>query len=660
MAFCGALNPVGLAPAPSFAGHRESSVVALPCARDVKGRRTRAAQRHVGAKGARAVVMAVEGDGEAVKSRKRKDSSRVRSVLVALLGLVGMFVPPLGAVRAPLSVNASTVSTSSRTLTRSEAQRMKSARKIVTIVAKGGASTAPRAAPTATDLPTQTANISEPKTLTEKLLAFAKKVGPGVFVFMAVFWLLRVGFEKFKQSQIDKLRSQLGAMGGFDAEQMEKLFSTAMMGGSDASAADSKAMQEMAAKLLEGMSGTADPNLASKMRLNLKGNAAAAQEEVKVDIKSVLLPAASEFEAALINLMDEYPEDDDAIKKSVLEVAGTQDVAAVKSLFTAFGSKQLSALIDKVAAKVESDDRDSLVNLSALATCATRLNFIGASVFGVKTVQYTPRRARTDGADEEEKNSASETKSKEKDQTAEKAANTESVSAPAQETPTAQAAGETSSDANATAKQGDEDVENTTETLSYEVPNVEFVYTGSAVVGREQESALYKRYSMYCFSSEERMQNDLISLTTVRSLLGIDEEAADRIDQEVAAAMLQVAMSGAAAFGEGGEDLDSIQKQFASLLGDDKAQGIKDETALMNVFYSLQQVIDKEGLSTEDISELRKMATTLGIDLNLILNGNENMIKAMGPEAEQIFKTLRKAIADDEKAKAEPGSKQQK
>lgn len=66
----------------------------------------------------------------------------------------------------------------------------------------------------------------------------------------------------------------------------------------------------------------------------------------------------------------------------------------------------------------------------------------------------------------------------------------------------------------------------------------------------------------------------------------------------------------------------------------------------MRAMYSLQQLLAEQGVSDEDVTELRKMCADLGVDIDEMMKNADQMGDALGPEAQQFVGGLRALLKD--------------
>lgn len=174
------------------------------------------------------------------------------------------------------------------------------------------------------------------------------------------------------------------------------------------------------------------------------------------------------------------------------------------------------------------------------------------------------------------------------------------------------------------------------------------VYAGVGAEERAREE-LYRRYALFCLSSEERVAADLRGLVEIQAFLKVDEKRAEEINTELAKGMFQVAVSAAMADGsldkESRAALDELRESFGGFLDGGSADSIMSEVAVMRAMYSLQQLLQEQGVSDEDVQELRKMCKELGVDIDEMLKNADALGDALGPEAKEFVESLQGLLA---------------
>lgn len=181
-------------------------------------------------------------------------------------------------------------------------------------------------------------------------------------------------------------------------------------------------------------------------------------------------------------------------------------------------------------------------------------------------------------------------------------------------------------------------------------PDVTLKYQGGHASGGKIREELYRRYAVFCLSSEERVRNDLQSLVDMQTLLAVDDARAETINTEIAKGMFQVAVSAAMADGsldEGSrEALNKLKDSFGDLLDGGSADSIMSEVAVMRAMYSLQQLLQEQGVTDDDVKELRRMCSELGVDIDNMLQNADALGDALGPEAKEFVESLRGLLSE--------------
>lgn len=188
-------------------------------------------------------------------------------------------------------------------------------------------------------------------------------------------------------------------------------------------------------------------------------------------------------------------------------------------------------------------------------------------------------------------------------------------------------------------------------------PEAQLRYAGGAD-GAAKEG-VYQRYALFCLSGPESGAPDLDGLEQVQAFLGVDAGAAERINTELAKGMFQVAVSAAMADGsldgESRAALDALRGTFSGMLDGDSADNIMSEVAVMRAMYSLQQLLAEQGVSEDDVKELRKMCKELGVDIDDMLQNADALGDALGPEAKEFVQSLQGLLAGGgEEGKGKP------
>lgn len=190
-----------------------------------------------------------------------------------------------------------------------------------------------------------------------------------------------------------------------------------------------------------------------------------------------------------------------------------------------------------------------------------------------------------------------------------------------------------------------------TKTLS---PDAQLKYSGSLSTDENGRELLYRRYAVFCLSSDERGSDEFQHLDEMQKLLLVSDKRAETINTEIAKGMFQIAVSAAMTDGgvsdESREALDKMKDAFGDYLDGGSADSIMSEVAVMRAMYSLQQLLQEQGVSDEDVQELRKMCADLGVDIDEMLENADALGEALGPEAKEFVESLKgilKKSSDD-------------
>lgn len=176
-------------------------------------------------------------------------------------------------------------------------------------------------------------------------------------------------------------------------------------------------------------------------------------------------------------------------------------------------------------------------------------------------------------------------------------------------------------------------------------------YEGAHTEHMEIQELLYRRYAVFCLSSEDRVKVDLHSLDDMQRLLSVSDARAETINTEIAKGMFQIAVSAAMADGglkeEDREALDQLKESFGGLLDGGSADSITSEVAVMRAMYSLQQLLKEQGVTADDVREMRKMCKELGVDIDEMLQSADALGDALGPEAKEFVESLKSILNDN-------------
>lgn len=163
---------------------------------------------------------------------------------------------------------------------------------------------------------------------------------------------------------------------------------------------------------------------------------------------------------------------------------------------------------------------------------------------------------------------------------------------------------------------------------------------------------LYRRYAVFCLSSEERMRDDLQGLADMQSLLAVSDSRAETINKEIAKGMFQVAVSAAMADGglddSGRDAIEKLRVAFGGFLEGGDADAIMSEVAVMRAMYALQQLLADSGVDDEDVRRLRDMCRDLGVDIDEMMKNADALGSVLGPEAKQFVESLSDILQEAE------------
>lgn len=406
----------------------------------------------------------------------------------------------------------------------------------------------------------------------------AVPVGGGIAL---AAWLISKMLRRAQEKQLRDFQAQLQSF-----STMLDLDTAALDSGTATSRADAKDAAGMARDVLqttryrfreEGEKEKKEGDVEGKVRLDLfkaaKGEKPDAREGAS-DLSSAIadIDPADEYEVAVAKCLAEIsvaPTDAEVVKKAVRNLASVQEAQGVskesaESAFNLYVGRVVSMQIDRVAVHLDSDDRESLKNLHALASTMT-----SSQAF-----------CREEGRS----------------------------------------------------------------------PGLQYVGIHQGDKGMKTREELYRRYAVFCLSSEERIRDDLQSLADMQMLLSVSDSRAELINKEIAKGMFQVAVSAAMADGgldEGSKDsLEKLKESFGDFLEGGAADSIVSEVAVMRAMYSLQQLLQEQGVSEEDVSELRRMCSELGVDIDEMLQNADALGNVLGPEAKEFVVSLRDLLAN--------------
>lgn len=199
---------------------------------------------------------------------------------------------------------------------------------------------------------------------------------------------------------------------------------------------------------------------------------------------------------------------------------------------------------------------------------------------------------------------------------------------------------------------------NTMRAAQVVAPGVMLNYVGSKLGTDASLEDIYRRYAVYCMSTEQRLEEDLESLNQMRCFLDIRESKAKEINEEIASGMYQVAVSAAMASGSISDEdrrrLETLRTSFDKLLADKAADSITSEVMVMRVMYALQQLVQEEDMTDQDVRRLRKMCQDLGGDVEEVVRKADALGNALGVEVKDFSMRLRSVLLGSRVANRPP------
>lgn len=190
---------------------------------------------------------------------------------------------------------------------------------------------------------------------------------------------------------------------------------------------------------------------------------------------------------------------------------------------------------------------------------------------------------------------------------------------------------------------------NTMRAAQVVAPGLMLNYVGNKLCTETSLEDIYRRYAVYCMSTEQRLVEDLESLNQMQRFLDIRESKAKEINVEIANGMYQVAVSAAMASGsvtdEDRRRLDTLKESFGKHLTDTAADLITSEVMVMRTMYALQQLlVQEEDVSDQDVLRLRKMCQDLGGDIEEVVLKADILGNTLGVEVKDFALRLRSAL----------------
>ncbi|EME31276.1 uncharacterized protein Gasu_15150 [Galdieria sulphuraria] len=176
-------------------------------------------------------------------------------------------------------------------------------------------------------------------------------------------------------------------------------------------------------------------------------------------------------------------------------------------------------------------------------------------------------------------------------------------------------------------------------------------YSGTA--NEKEVEAAYRLLAIHFFSSESRIKDGMEKLPFVQRYLKLSDEKFHNLNQEVAKAIFQVAVSNTLSEGklddESREALETLKRSFTKMIDNESAENIISEVGLMRVMYALQQILKEQQFGDEDIQMLKSMCEQLGVDLESLLKTAEDMGDNMGPQVKEFVHQLRSFLSKTSK-----------
>lgn len=191
---------------------------------------------------------------------------------------------------------------------------------------------------------------------------------------------------------------------------------------------------------------------------------------------------------------------------------------------------------------------------------------------------------------------------------------------------------------------------NTMRAAQVVAPGLMLNYVGNKLCTETSLEDIYRRYAVYCMSTEQRLVEDLESLNQMQRFLDIRESKAKEINVEIANGMYQVAVSAAMASGsvtdEDRRRLETLKESFGKHLTDTAADSITSEVMVMRTMYALQQLlVQEEDVSDQDVLRLRKMCQDLGGDIEEVVHKADILGNTLGVEVKDFALRLRSALS---------------
>lgn len=189
---------------------------------------------------------------------------------------------------------------------------------------------------------------------------------------------------------------------------------------------------------------------------------------------------------------------------------------------------------------------------------------------------------------------------------------------------------------------------NTMRAAQVVAPGLMLNYMGNKLGTETSLEDMYRRYAVYCMSTEQRLVEDLESLNEMQHFLDVRESKAQDINTEVAGGMFQMAVSAAMASGvvsdEDRRRLETLKACFGKYLNDTTADSIMKEVMAMRTMYALQQMVQQDNTSEKDVEQLQKMCHDLGGDIEEVVRNADVVGNALGVEVNDFAVRLRSIL----------------
>jgi len=184
--------------------------------------------------------------------------------------------------------------------------------------------------------------------------------------------------------------------------------------------------------------------------------------------------------------------------------------------------------------------------------------------------------------------------------------------------------------------------------LSSDLSDMQWLhYSGTATEKQIEET--YRLLAIHFFSSESSIRDGMEKLPSVQRYLKLSDEKFHSLNQEVAKAIFQVAVSNTLSEGklddESRQALENLKKSFTNMIDNESAENIISEVGLMRVMYALQQILKEQQFGDDDIQMLKSMCEQLGVNLESLLKTAEDMGDSMGPQVKEFVQQLRSFLS---------------